>query len=133
MKVLTGKMSTFGGPRDTGVSPSEGLALIEPRDLKARLASLFLPGQPEGTTGLARRLNPKALYCAMRWNYAQTPKKFLQQAAIKVSAGGKTIFVRAVDWGPARYTGRLIDLSPGATAQLGLKTDDTVTVEVPEP
>ena len=50
-----GKCSQFGGPEDTGVSPSEGLAFIFDVD---QAPQLFLPYQPSGTTGLARRLNP---------------------------------------------------------------------------
>ena len=50
-----GKCSQFGGPEDTGVSPSEGLAFIFDVD---EAPQLFLPYQPSGTTGLARRLNP---------------------------------------------------------------------------
>jgi uncharacterized protein (TIGR02594 family) len=41
--------------------------------------------------------------------------------------------VRPVDWGPNANTGRVIDVSPGVMAALGLKTDDTVTVTIPLP
>ena len=50
-----GTCSTFGGPQDTGVSPSEGLAFIYSVD---EAPWLFLPYQPSGTTGLARRMDP---------------------------------------------------------------------------
>ena len=59
-----GKVSWFGGPDDTGVSEDEGLAFIyDVMDAPY----LFLPYQPEGTTGLARRLNPFIHYIACRW------------------------------------------------------------------
>ena len=62
-------MSVFGGPADEGVGPHEGLALIGPTDLGIWWYScLFLPESPAGTTGLARRLNPRAFYLAMRWD-----------------------------------------------------------------
>ncbi len=32
-RIFTGTMSTFGGPEDMGVSPSEGLALCEPHEM----------------------------------------------------------------------------------------------------
>ena len=67
-----GKVSKFGGPRDMGVSPSEGLAFIyEVEDAP----HLFLPYQPKGTTGLARRLNPWVPYVACRWDYDETSKE----------------------------------------------------------
>ena len=64
----------FGGPDDTGVKPDEGLALVSAID---QAAQLFLPYQPEGTTGLARRLNPYIHYVACRWDYDVTPKEML--------------------------------------------------------
>ena len=49
-----GTCSTFGGPDDTGVSPSEGLAFFyEVEDAPW----LFLKSQPPGTSGLARRMD----------------------------------------------------------------------------
>lgn len=129
---LIGKMSVFGGPHDTGVSPDEGLALISAKDLHGtEFSHLFLATQPEGTTGLARRLDPQALYCAMRWDYQATPPSVLRHSLVRVTNGqGKSIVVQPADWGPNARTGRIIDLSPGAAEALGLKTDDLVTVEL---
>jgi hypothetical protein len=63
---VQGPMSTFGGPHDMGVSPSEGLALFEREDLQnPRHRNLFLPSQPPGTSGLGRRLNPDKFYLAL--------------------------------------------------------------------
>src|SRR4029077_2554703 len=45
-----GKCSWFGGESDDGVAPDEGLAFI---DNVMDAPHLFLPYQPEGTTGLA--------------------------------------------------------------------------------
>lgn len=128
---FTGKCSVFGGPDDRGVSPSEGLALVEPCDLKnPRFSPLFLSQQPTGTTGLARRLNPDAFYIAMRWDYDQTPRAALRNIEVTVSANGKTVSgVRPVDWGPNEKTSRVADLSPGLAKVLGVNTDDTVTVK----
>lgn len=130
MKKLSGKMSTFGGPKDTGVSASEGLALFEPRDLRdPRVDELFLSEQPVGTTGLARRLNPEMYYIACRWDYSETPKNQLRLCTVKVSANGRSVQARPVDWGPNEETNRVADLSPGAAEFLRLKTDDVVEVE----
>ena len=111
-----GKMSTFGGPLDFGVSPSEGLALFERPDLQNPLhRSLFLPTQPPGTTGLARRLNPDRFYLACRWNYKQTTRDFLRNCVVIVTNPhtGKSVEARPADWGPHTDTRRATDLSPG--------------------
>lgn len=139
----TGKMSVFGGPADEGVGPHEGLALVGPSDLGIWwYASLFLPEQPTGTTGLARRLNPRAFYLAMRWDYARWPKQVLRNAVVKLTdpTDARHVFARPVDFGPGDGsiidgqatpdTGRIADLSPGAATALGLRTDDLVRCEL---
>jgi hypothetical protein len=143
-----GKVSHFGGPRDTGVSPSENLALYP--DPRGKLPnSIFLPSQPDGTTGTARRLNTDAFYIAMRWAYKSgergtdnnglgvrlpitTPSSWLLQNFVKVinPRNGKQVLARAVDWGPNGRTKRLADVSPGVMRELGLTTDDLVRVEI---
>jgi len=128
----TGRCSWFGGPADTGVSPSEGLAFLYS---VADAPHLFLPEQPPGTTGLARRLNPGLFYVACRWDYAVTPKSMLanpmQQAL--VSVGNKSFLAWPADWGPNENTGRVADLSPSLLASLGLTTDADVSVVYPAP
>jgi hypothetical protein len=47
-----------------GVSPNEGLALFEKAE---ECPHIFLDHQPDGTTGLARRLNENSKFCALRW------------------------------------------------------------------
>jgi hypothetical protein len=139
----TGKMSVFGGPADEGVGPHEGLALIGPSDLGIWWYScLFLPESPAGTTGLARRLNPRAFYLAMRWDYALYPKLFLRKTVVKLTnpANELYVFARPVDFGPGDGTmidgqptpdtGRMADLSPGAANALGLQTDNVVRCEL---
>jgi hypothetical protein len=136
-------MSTFGGPADEGVGPGEGLALIGPSDLAYWwFSSLFLAEQPAGTTGLARRLNPRAFYLAMRWDYARWPKDFLRNTVVKLTnpANGRHVLARPVDFGPGDGsvidgqltpdTERIADLSPGAATALGLQTDEIVKCEI---
>jgi len=139
----TGKMSVFGGPADEGVGPHEDLALVGPSDLGIWwFSNLFLPASPPGTTGLARRLNPRAFYLAMRWDYARFSKEVLRNTVVRLSnpANGLHVFARPVDFGPGDGTvidgeptpdtGRMADLSPGAATALGLQTDDVVTCEL---
>jgi hypothetical protein len=82
---VEGKMSTFGGPKDTGMSADEGLALFTQADLQdPKYANLFLSTPPPGTTGLGRRLSPDKYYFACRWNYNDTPREFLKRALARV-------------------------------------------------
>ncbi len=93
----------FGGPRDTGMSADEGLALFTQADLQNRKYSyLFLPTPPPGATGLWRRLNPDKYYLACSWDYNDTPRKFLKCALARVEnpANGRAADARPVDLGP---------------------------------
>jgi N-acetylmuramoyl-L-alanine amidase len=126
----SGECSYFGGPNDTGVSPSEGLAFY---DDVMQQPCLFLPYQPEGTTGLARRLNPRVHYVACRWDYDVTPREVLRanMALVRAPATGLALRAFPADWGPHEDTGRVADLSPGLMEDLGIETDDTVEVLFP--
>ena len=125
-----GKVSWFGGPDDTGVSEDEGLAFIyDVMDAPY----LFLPYQPEGTTGLARRLNPFIHYIACRWNYdAMSKEELLNHVAlVRNTKTGVALEAFPADWGPHSSTDRLADISPGLMEDLGLTTDDEVEVIFP--
>jgi len=125
-----GKCSHFGGPEDTGVSASEGLAFLYNYD---DAPHLFLPEQPSGTSGLARRLNPEIFYVACRWDYNVTSKSQLSRPSVQalVRAGNKEFRAWPADWGPNQDTGRVADLSPGLMDALDLDTDDVVEVIYP--
>lgn len=130
---FSGKCSWFGGPADTGVSPEENLAFIYSVD---EAPYLFLDEQPEGTTGLARRLDPDVFYIACRWDYDVTPKDMLAEDVRALVIAKKTGMRRLAwpaDWGPHEDTGRAADLSPGLLNALGLTTDDEVEVIYPAP
>lgn len=131
--IRTGKMSTFGGPDDHGVSPSEGLALVNNQAQFNDLRAYFLDTQPPGTTGYARRLNPDTFYIACRWNYSETPPKYLRGITVTVTnpSNGKSAEAQPIDWGPNVSTGRIADLSPGLADHLGLDTDNQCKVEIP--
>ena len=125
-----GPCSWFGGPDDGGVSPSEGLAFIyEINDAPY----LFLPYQPSGTTGLARRLNPEVHFVACRWDYNVTPKPslLLHKALVRNPQTGKSLTAFPADWGPNEATGRVADLSQSLLHALDLVTDDEVEVTYP--
>ena len=146
-ETYTGKASWFGGPQDRGVAWTEGLALFEEPDVAAN-QELFLgredvfavtPEKDRGrieTLGLARRLNPDALYCAMRWDYEITPRAMLRAALVEcwptVKSSWRTV-LRPVDWGPNIRTGRLIDVSFGALQAMGIMTDDVVACRLVVP
>jgi hypothetical protein len=125
-----GPCSYFGGPDDTGVSESEGLAFISKVE---DAVQLFLPFQPEDTTGLARRLNPYVHYVACRWDYSKTPKESLLEgvALVRSTRTGLSLTAFPADWGPHESTGRVADLSPSLMQDLGLLTDDEVEVIYP--
>lgn len=125
----SGPCSTFGGPRDTGMSKTEGLALMSEADLARGwwFSSLCNAGN---AGGMAHKLNPEAFYVACRWNYAATSKEALRWAVARVTAKGRTVWCRPVDWGPAEWTGKAVDLSPGAARTLGVVTGDVVSVQL---
>jgi N-acetylmuramoyl-L-alanine amidase len=128
---VTGKVSWFGGPDDTGVTPSEGLAFIYKYEAKPEI---FLPKQPVGTTGLARRLNPDKHYLALRWDYGQFPKTRLagpEMALVRAPSTDLGFLAHPADWGPHVNTQRVADISPGLMRDLGLQTDDVVEVIYP--
>jgi N-acetylmuramoyl-L-alanine amidase len=126
-----GKVSWFGGPEDTGVSPSEGLAFLYKVEDKPEV---FLDEQPPGTTGLARRLDPEAYYIAMRWDYDQFSKEDLagdRVALVRSVKSGASHYAHPTDWGPHVDTNRVADVSPGLMQILSLETDDEVEVVYP--
>lgn len=130
----TGKVSWFGGPDDTGVAPDEDLAFIY--DVNDH-PDLFLSYQPDGTTGLARRLNPKTDYVACRWPYTSETKAQWRELLLKEMAlvtakrTGKSIKVYPADWGPHSDTSRVADVSPHVLEELGITTDEEVSVIFP--
>jgi N-acetylmuramoyl-L-alanine amidase len=128
--VQTGKVSWFGGPDDHGVIPTEGLAFISEIDQKPEL---FLPYQPEGTSGLARRLNPCVHYLAMRWDYNAHSKFELLtlKAYVRNPRTGFGVICMPADYGPHPDTGRLVDVSQSVMQDLGLESDDMVEVTFP--
>ncbi len=111
---IKGKISSFGGSGDTGISETETGAL---------------------TGEVLRDLDGNDFYCAMRWAFKPNDKAFWANRRILVinPIKRKAIIVRAVDWGPNTSTGRTIDLSPKAMAALSVGTDEEVICAFAKP
>src|SRR5262249_44005015 len=124
---VEGKMSTFGGPKDTGMQPYEGLALFSSeQDMKNHgLGDFLLSQKAAGAPGLGRRLNPEKPYFACRWWGTDLKKEFLRSAWgwVENPKTGERMKARPVDSGPHAKTYRVADLSPGLAKALKLKTD----------
>lgn len=134
--VLQGRMSTFGGPDDDGMTKTEDLALVEKQSQADDYpADFFLSASAARATGWGRRLNPEKFYIACRWDYSLTPKAFLRTAQVTVQdpTNGRSALARVVDWGPHERTDRIADISPGLARFLEIDTDDIVNVIVPTP
>jgi hypothetical protein len=129
---LAGKVSWFGGPEDMGIAPDEGLAFIY--DI-ATAPHLFLATQPDGTSGLARRLNPSVPFIAVRWDYDVFPKEMLAsmdyRALVLAPLTRRAFRAWPADWGPHEDTGRVADISAGLMEYLGIETDDDVEIMFP--
>lgn len=137
MQVLfrvEGKMSTFGGPKDTGMKPTEGLALFSTaQDMKNHgLGNFLLSQQQAGAPGLGRRLDPTKPYFACRWWETNLKKEFLRDTWgwIENPKSGARMKARPVDSGPHDKTHRVADLSPGLAKSLKLDTDDVCIVTI---
>lgn len=129
---ITGKVSTFGGKDDTGMSVKEGLALFEPQDAGMLIEQGLILAENPSRFGLGRRLNPAAFYIACRWSeqHPEPSREFLRSAAgtlVNEKTGVSVSGVRPVDWGPNVNTGRAMDLSPGLAKAAGLDTDDVAS------
>lgn len=110
LPATVGKCSSFGGPHG------------------GAYGNFALTGEP-GT----HPANP--WYCAMRWPYVNSnavpgAKTWWRNRKILVvnPKNNRAVCVRAADWGPADWTGRVIDLGPGAISAIGAVTDDTVHI-----
>jgi hypothetical protein len=129
---VEGKMSIFGGPKDTGMKPNEGLALFNSEQdmINHGLGDFLLPPAQSPFPGLGRRLNPEKPYLACRWWDAGLSKNIVKNSWVWVqnSSTGKKMRGRPVDYGPAEWTNRVADLSPGLARGLGLKTDNICIV-----
>lgn len=122
---MKGKISTFGGSDDTGMTKTEGLALYEHNEADKR-PDLFLPRSEDLTLGTSQRLRPDALFFAYRFVKANRKSLQLTPWLFTNPLNGLSIPLWLCDWGPHERTGRIFDISPRAAMLLRLKTDDEV-------
>lgn len=116
-----GKVGVFGGPRDRGIKPDDKLAL---------------PTGPHSVYERVRSLNPNSFYCAMRFEYRightspEEGKRWWANRKLLVTntKSGKSVVVRAVDYGPHQNTGLDVSVSPGAAAALEVEVGDEVEI-----
>lgn len=85
---------------------------------------------------------PTPYYIACRWDYEDIAqelgvhrgevKRTLRRCRATVTnpRNGKRLVASLADWGPARWTGRKVDMSKRLMKDLGLKTNDIVQVVV---
>lgn len=149
-----GKMSTFGGPKDWG-DLMYGQALLSassPQQVKEKYPELVDLGifraDVESLPKLSRRgrdvqagiswmLNPDSFYLAMRWRKTQRkimrggPQNF--PVLVGVPSLGKWCTGIPTDYGPAKWTKRVCDLSPGFEDTLEISTDAKVVLGWPIP
>lgn len=129
---IKGKCSWFGGEFDYGMTPTEGLALIEPADIKAlAFRDLFIAGA-DPAKGIGRQLSATAYYIACRWDYSVLSKDELRKSVAMVlnPANGLWLLARPADWGPNADTKRVADCAPVILDDLGLTTDDEIEITI---
>jgi TP901 family phage tail tape measure protein len=102
LPATSGKISEFGGPGDVN-----------------KLAV---------TGGLTSNPPLGPYYAAMRWqtrNYSALRNNRLKATLART---GRSVVMYPGDWGPAQWTGRVLDISPAAMSALGGRTDDVVSI-----
>lgn len=126
--IHKGKISTFGGPSDSGMTMTEGLSIYEHAEADQRL-DLFFPRSSNLSVGTSKRLNPKAYFFAYRFPLDPRPdRKTLQntQFLFRNPVNGRMVVAWLVDYGPAEWTKRVLDISEGAAVALGIQTDQEI-------
>lgn len=120
---IYGKISTFGGSIDNGMTHQEGLAFFEHLEADLR-PDLFFPRSTDPTEGTSKRLrNSNAYYIAVR---VIGNREMLQRSVWKVEnpKTGQAVIASLCDYGPHQSTGRAIDMSDATARALRLQTDD---------
>lgn len=95
-----------------------------------------------GFSDAAFRL-PVGGYCACRWRYDALARKLhIERKAIKAylrehcevrvlnPRNGRSVMLTPVDWGPARKTGRAIDMDKASLESLDAVTDEKLIFEL---
>lgn len=98
---FSGKISTFGGPGD------------------------FQPTAYDGSTN--DMYNAGVPYAAMRLA-PQGEIPLAPRSWIQINKGAASTRAQLLDWGPASWTGRIVDVAPYVASAIGANTDDLVGV-----
>lgn len=143
---IKGLWSTFGGPWDTreagnpwSDTSTEGLALWSSAERQDLISAGLLISDAPTTVGLARQLDPSAPYVAARWPGWDTDQRprlrrwYRARGGVLYAPDGTGEAVWAVDYGPAAWTGRAVDMSPGLARRLRLRSSDLVRLVIPAP
>lgn len=126
---ISGKISFFGGPLDSGMKPTEGLAYYEHKEADLR-PDLFSPRSSDPLEGSSKRLrNTHAFYVAIRFTGSRAEARN-SLCIVTNPKTGQFIIASLVDWGPAESTGRAVDASDAVGRALRLQTDDEVEIEI---
>lgn len=131
LTIFTGKISTFGGSSDSGMTRSEGSSCYEHSEADKR-PDLFFPRSEDLSLGVSQRMRSEdALYFACRYPLKAFPRSMLQNTNwlfINPKTGAKAC-LWLVDWGPhPDNTDKDFDISPFAARCLGLQSGDLVEV-----
>ena len=148
------KISTFGGATDKG-DRTNGLAFVDtfgalnPRSIAETwmtrdyalstrfrighmMQAVTWPVVDGDIMGLSYYLDAASDYCAMRVPSCLAKKAFRNGfMMVNIYAVKTSVYVGSVpviDYGPAEWTKRVIDVSPGIMETLGVRTDDVVCV-----
>lgn len=129
MLTISGRISTFGG-KDSGMAHTENLSLYWQHWQCDERPDLFHPRSKDLTEGTSHRLKEDAFYCAFRFD--PMDKEKLRNEKIKITNPfyNKSCLCDLTDWGPAEWTGRVMDVSPGVAEYLALETDQEAVLEV---
>ncbi len=126
---MIGKISTFGGPYDSGMRRNEPLSLYNENEhaICDRWPDLFLPRSLDLTQGTSKRLRPDGLYFAYKFGNQLSRDQLRRIPWILMNpVNKKCVMVRLVDYGPHESTGRTFDISPKAGELLEVKTDEVL-------
>ncbi len=136
---IRGKISKFGGPKDTGVRADETPALlVKKKSDEEKPDKVFREfNKPLNADRATISKRPEDFYyIAMRWSYVPKPKTTWwphQKIVVINPTTGAAVVVRPIDWGPNIATERTMDVSPQTMTDLGLETDQDALVAFVDP
>lgn len=116
--------ATGGGGASGGGGPIGADVPAGARTWHGKISEFGGPGDYQGT---AYDGNTRDLY-AQRFPFAAMRDRDMANQWVGISAGGGAVKAQILDYGPATWTGRIIDVSPTVLSDLGVDTDATVDI-----